>query len=84
MRPASLLLRPTQVCVSARALRPRGALHVTDETRAICSLFADVWLAWIRFELGLNHLERAATLHQRAVRAVPDPLAFMAAYNALV
>ena len=41
------------------------------------------WLEWIRFELARGGLAEAASLHQRAVAAVADPAAFMAAYNAL-
>ena len=44
---------------------------------------ADGWLAWIQYELAENQLEQVTTLHQRAVSAVTDPPAFMAAYNAL-
>ena len=44
---------------------------------------ADGWLAWIQYELAENQVDHVTTLHQRAVGAVADPPAFMAAYNAL-
>ncbi len=44
---------------------------------------ADVWLDFIAFHLAAGHVTQAEALYARAVRAVPDPAAFSALYDAL-